>query len=243
MEFTNVNLLYCTAQARCYSRMVFKSRCHRGGMECSPCSKRSRSDALDADLFLVLILSVVAVGYLLSQIHQQGASTMISAEVATAIEAPFIVTEPFMDLSAPLFLIAAWTVSIKRAVGIMIVGLTCYATEWYIYMSRVSSNGLDRLFSRSFLADSATGMLITAITLGICIYGATMIIAMYYARWAGYRLGPAVEAPESSTTVMSPFRRTLRPKFQKQRRHQVAHLRCHCLPATYIRYELYGDEQ
>ena len=116
--------------------------------------KRSGSDSLDADLFVMLTLPVVAVGDLLWQLHR---SVSVDSTFSDAIEAPFIITEAFMDLSVLLFLVAAWKIKIKRAVVIAVVGLTCYFVEWYVYLSGVNSRGLEKLFTRSFLADSVRG--------------------------------------------------------------------------------------
>ena len=162
--------------------------------------KRSGSDSLDADLFVMLTLPVVAVGDLLWQLRHfvtVNSTFVTPALTSMGIEAPFIVTEASMDLSVLLFLVAAWKIKIKRAVVIGAVGLTCYGAEWYVYLSGINSRGLEKLFTRSFLADSATGMVVTGVTLGICVFAAMLLTVMFYANRANQTEGPS---PSSQPT-------------------------------------------
>lgn len=182
--------------------------------------KRRRSDALDAELVVGLMLPVVAAVHaviLLRRLYFQEASEGESeaegeagnatALASAAIEAPLIIVEAGMDFSVPLFLIAAVGKAYKRVAVVMVVGLMCYALEWYLYLSPLVPVGLGQhVFSRRFLADSAVAMAGTAITVGMSVFGSVFFTAVFFAkpllaRWR--REEPRVQLPPLASVVQN----------------------------------------
>jgi hypothetical protein len=146
--------------------------------------KRSVSDSLDADLLIALTLPVVAFGHLIVLVNRYNEAADNDIVTASqAMEAPFTVTEAFMLYSVPLFLVGAIWKHAKRAIFIATVGIICYGVEWYIHLFACPSN-LERIFSRSFLADSLAALCVTAVFLGASIYAAAFFTTMYFTRKA-----------------------------------------------------------
>ena len=150
--------------------------------------EKRQQDSVDADLIISLTLPAVAVVHLLSQAsnfadrqhNSLGDKPLSAQELASAIEAPLVVVEAFMNVSAVLFLIALYHVTSRRALIIAASGLVCFLTCSYLRTSKVHSNGLSRLFSRQFFSDSAVALLFLAAM--ITTVSTTLISAFLYER-------------------------------------------------------------
>lgn len=159
--------------------------------------KKRKSGSIDVDLIALLTLPAVAAGHLCWQVSMlisrhdtspnMGVKTDEYAQSIAAIEAPFSVIESFMAISVILFLVALWTVSLRRAICVATVGLLCLATECHIHFSRFGELGIrfkrsapesDKTpaFSRSFVADFTGLVIAILVILAISAVGASAII-------------------------------------------------------------------
>ena len=160
--------------------------------------RKRKSGSIDVDLLAVLTLAVVAIGHLVSQIpgllthpgdDQDSTNTgLLYSQLIAAFEAPLVVMEAFMMLSVILFLVAAWTICVRRAIAVALVGLTCFAVDCYIHFSQfaeldlwykpVSSRDNQFTFSRVFVANFGGFLIIIMVSLVIYILLA-IAIAIY----------------------------------------------------------------
>ena len=153
--------------------------------------EKRKQDTINADLVVSLTLPVVAVCNLLSQISkipeydennpQLNDHSEVRQRMADTIEAPLVLIEAFMNVAVVMFMIAAWFIAIRRALVVGVVGLLCFAADWYVNISRVHLTGLSRLFSRNFVADSAIALLTIGMVLGLLLLTAiTMAVFFLY---------------------------------------------------------------
>ena len=95
-----------------------------------------------------------------------------------AIEAPFNVTETFMAISVIMFIVAAWTFCIRRAIFVGLIGLLCFTVECSIHFSKFPDLGLRYkpgisaddypAFTRFFVADFARLVIAILVILSLC---------------------------------------------------------------------------
>lgn len=154
---------------------------------------RSRMrDSLDPDLIISLTLPLVAIVHLISQasklaipqtVHLHtlgGGSNEFLQEKANAIEAPLVVTEVFMNIAAVMFTVACYFVKIRRALVVGAVFLASFATDCFLHASRIRSTGLSRLFSRSFIADSAIALIVIGLSLAFLLLATFVITLLFF---------------------------------------------------------------
>jgi hypothetical protein len=153
---------------------------------------KRRRDSIDPDLVVSLTLPIVAVVHLISQISklsmnqtnlrlssENGTSDLLQ-ETADAIEAPLVVIEAFMNIAATMVIVACCFATIRRALVVGAVGIVSFATDCFLHRSNVRSTGLSRLFSRSFVADSAIALIMIGVILAVLILAASLITSMFF---------------------------------------------------------------
>ena len=163
--------------------------------------RKRKSGSIDVDLIAILTLPAVAAGHLVSQvqallnqdktIRASSSADLKYIQSVAAIEASFNVTETFMAISVILFVVATWTFCVRRAVFVALVGLLCFTIESYIHFSEVRNLGLQysrpdvygsgnhTTFTRYFVADFASLVIIILATLSFCsLIGAAIAICM-----------------------------------------------------------------
>lgn len=159
--------------------------------------RKRKTGSIDVDLIAVLTLPAVAAGHLISQAlkllsthdHSLDSDSAIEqyAQSIAAIEAPFSLIETFMVISVILFLIAVWTLCLRRAIFVAVVGLLCLATECFINLSNFkhlgirynrsgTNDGTKLAFSRSFVADFTGLVIAILVILAVFAIGASAII-------------------------------------------------------------------
>lgn len=152
--------------------------------------KRSHKDSIDADLVVTLTFPVFAVGQLIylarhasslpprEEIGMTTPSTVRQRAIAmvTAIPAPLVVVEAFMNLAVLMVIIAAFRVHVRRGMAIAAVGLLTYSADWYLHMSNVGRGGYMWIFSRSFIANSFAALVYSATLL--CSLGIAGIVIL-----------------------------------------------------------------
>ncbi len=151
--------------------------------------EKKKRDSIDADLIVSLTPPVLAVFHLLSQISRLSRQNDSYAQItgtsdprqatADAIEAPLVIIEAFMNITVLMFMIAAWSIAIRRAIVVGIAGLVCFAADWYVNTSTVNLTGLNRLFARNFVADSAMALIAISVILGLLLL-TTLALATYF---------------------------------------------------------------
>ena len=137
------------------------------------------------DLIAVLTLPAVAAGHLVLQVRglldQHNDPPMTTSvdenyiQSVAAIEASFFVTKTFMPISVFMFMIAAWMFCIRRAIFVALIGLLCFAAEYYIVFSRFGDLGLrydpgvlpreSPAFSRFFVPDVVNSVIAILVTI------------------------------------------------------------------------------
>ena len=153
------------------------------------------SGSIDADLITVLTLPAVSAGHVLFRIRRwpvqhsdasaDGNADLRMVQTVAAVEASFNVVETSMAIIVVLFHVAMWTLCVRRAVIVALVGLLCFATECYIQFSHFKAPGhwreladsSNRLptFSRYFVADFAGLVIAIAVILSGCAFMSAMI--------------------------------------------------------------------
>ena len=156
------------------------------------------SGSIDADLIAILTLPAVSAGHVLFRIQRwplqdsdalaDGNAYLRMVQTVAAVEASFNVVETSMAIIVVLFHVAMWTLCVRRAIIVALVGLLCFATECYIHLSnfkalsprRETTDSSNRLptFSRYFVADFAGLVIAIAAILSGCAF-MSAIIAYY----------------------------------------------------------------
>ena len=149
------------------------------------------------DLIATLILPTVAAGHVILQAHGSirqlfEAQDLRLIQAVAAIEAPFIIVETFMALSAILFLIAAWMVNIRRASLVAVTGLLCFVVECDVHFSDFASFRLQYrpesgptdfpTFTRRFVADFnglIVAILITLSSVVVCSISMVGVLSIF----------------------------------------------------------------
>jgi hypothetical protein len=152
--------------------------------------KKRRSDSINTDFVVALILPAIALAHLFLQIRSYpGDKTAIMTtqdpkivRVIHGIEAPFTITEIFMPISLVFLLLETWMKFFRRALAIALVGLMCYSIEWYAHFSVFRNSNRIRNFRTSFAAESLTVLLIIAVLMGICVLAATFLTTLFFLR-------------------------------------------------------------
>lgn len=145
--------------------------------------RKRKQDTIDMDLVASLTLPFAAIVNLLTHISKLSRQPLDDAntqqELADAIEAPLVLIEAFMNIAAVLFLIAAWSINIRRALVIGVGGFLCFATDGYLHLSSVKSLGLSRLFNRNFVTDSAIALIFISVSLSFLVLAAAAVASVF----------------------------------------------------------------
>lgn len=156
--------------------------------------KRSRKDSIDADLVVTLTFPVFAVGQLIYLVQRASrlpwnltmepnhmpAVERRNLSVVAAIEAPLVIVEVFMNIAALMFTIAAVLSHARRALVSGFIGLLCYSADWYFHLSTAKRRGATGIFSRPFVANSLSALVLLAALLAILVVAASVLTAAFY---------------------------------------------------------------
>ena len=133
--------------------------------------RKRDSRSIDVDLISTLFLPAVASGDVFLRVRSLAShnafgpddTSLRVVQFITATEAPFIITERFTGFSVILFGIAVWTFSARRAALVAVIGVECFAIDYFVHQADIRYRGKrpwagalvndDAAFSRLFLAD------------------------------------------------------------------------------------------
>jgi hypothetical protein len=175
--------------------------------------KKRKRDSIDPDLVVSLTLPIVAVVHLISQVSKlstlqtniqrtsRNDASDILQETADAIEAPLVVIEAFMNIAATMFIVACFFSTIRRALLVGTVGIISFATDCFLHLSNVQSKGLSRLFSRSFVADSAIALIMIGVLLAVLVLAAFVITSVFFYNRRGEQNRRIQEAEEETRVL------------------------------------------
>ena len=123
-----------------------------------------------------------------TRLSSENGASDISQKTADAIEAPLVVIDAFMNIAATMFMVACCFVTIRRALVVGAVGIVSFAADYFLHMSDVRSTGLSRLFSRSFIVDSAIALIIIGAILAVpTLVAFTITLLFFYNRHRGQK--------------------------------------------------------